>query len=157
MIMTTVDLLILTLFVLLLRPVGSRKAAAVYLVFYSFYFPWVVPLAQNELTAKYYYLLTSALNLIVMFSVISKYFWVGVLSFALIPVNFFGWVLYENYYPPTTYDIIARIIIFTQIILIILRGLNGIGHMFSKLPYGDWILRAANINGREAYKILFKG
>ena len=151
------NLIIVTLFLLLTIPPSSRKAAILYLVFYSFYFNWIIPLTHKEELAHLYFAVNAAFDFVLMWLLLPKYFWVGVLSFALIPVNFFGWVLYENYYPPTTYDIIAKIIIFTQIILIIVRGLNGIGHIFSKLPYGDWILRAANINGREAYKILFKG
>ena len=154
--MTTSNLIIVLLFLMLTIPNGSRKAAFVYLIFYSFYIPWVVPLAAENDTGKYYYLLTSTFNFVVMSLLISKYFWVGFLSFVLIPVNFFGWILYENYYPPTTYDNIAKTIIFIQIVLLIVRGLNGLNHIYSRLPYGDWLVRAANLNGYQAYKTLYK-
>lgn len=166
--MNTVNVVIISLFVILLLFRSSRMAAFVYLCFYFVYINYVMPFAmdeQYENIAYLFFIFTASLDVVILFLLIEKYFAVACLSGLLVATNILGWMLYENYYPPTIYGIIAKSIIFAQIILLFTRGLNGLfassGIYWTdirgiKRANDSWLVRIADLDMQAANSTMFK-
>lgn len=140
------------MYVALLFPKASRYGALVLLTESIIYFLFI-----KDLPGEYYYMVCAFIATVTAFLLSKTHLLTSILLFSLISVNFFGWVLYENYYDPDLYDIIYAIITVAIALSIIPRGLvngiyNGIRAFFIKYS----LVRATNSNGYEQSEILHK-
>lgn len=144
--------IIILLYVLLLIPKASRFGAFVLIIETIIYYLFI-----KELPGEYYYSACAFLAAITAFVLSKTYLLTSVLLFSLISVNFFGWVLYENYYDPDLYDIIYAIITVAIALSIIPRGLiNGVYNRIGALFIKYTLVRPTNSNGCEQGEILHK-
>ena len=116
------------LFLFLLKFKASRFAALIFLISFSIYFPFIMPM-----DGEYYYRISALKDFVMFLILINRHFWVAILSFVLIITNSYGFMIYEYGYDPYSYDIMCFIIITLQIILLMTGGLlNGVNR--SALP-----------------------
>ena len=115
------DWLIMAAFAILAINKEVRNACGTFL--FAFLIYWVLIFPEN---GGVYYHLAAWLNLGIGLAVINRHFVVGCLSFALIPTNLLGYLLYYKYYESTFYDNIALTIILLQILTLTIRSLHGI-------------------------------
>lgn len=114
-------------FVLLCFNKVTRLVALIFILSYAIYIPFILPLEGSI-----YYNWAATKDVAVGFLVISAFRAVGILSLSFVPINTFGYWLYESYYDPIIYDTICLSIIFVQIILLIKGAMIDGGNQYDR-------------------------
>ena len=148
--MSTLQYIIIFFYFLLLLSRKSRQGALVMLL--SFFAYGVV---INNFSWEYYYASAGLLQLVLVMALSKRYLSASVCSLLLIVVNFYGFVICYNYYPPVSYDIACAAILIIQLLLIASKGLlNGIN---TRGGIESFLVRVHNITSFKKDHVLSKG
>lgn len=129
---------VLALFLLVFRR-ETFLASFVFLFSYLIYFSVCFLSAVPD---DYYYHFSALISFIICISLCYKYLVVAFLSCVNVGVNYYGFMLYESYQEPVSYNELFLMITFIQILLLSLRAFNGvirsdIRHIMVRTPDND--------------------
>lgn len=120
--MNTEQWFLFLIITLLLFNGASRSGAFILFVAYCFYEKNIV-----SLDAVYYYSCSSLLNLIVGLTLYPERSVAAICSYSLVIINVFGYLLWYTGCDPDIYDNIALLILTTQLVFILPKGMiNGL-------------------------------